>query len=965
MFAKDQPPIKAVFLCFMAENQSTLYIQSGDQNYNGSWDPHIKLRGLAKSHPGQPVQHLFHLADGLGRDSNFRSDIHVAGESYQFRDGKEVQPSWFAVADALPALPLLAIKPSTLADHIGTKFATFAQSAGEIFAHMPNEERQALNKALHEMGYPLYIPTSTESMYYQLTRSNWTGLTDAGEKSASSLTFDETVEAQRKLYAGLYHQTAQLLPRGRARDGVRERLDSLVGQKSRLYQVAKGKTLPEAARAIFAAVSPQIDKISGVKAEHVTLEETTDNFRLPKSGEKRPEDEAERFRFADWYLQPQNRELYTRAHNEVWEELSKRKGENPIQSLPKGEAPLWVIIDGEKYKLHLHPDKVTITHRKNGTMLEEVVPVNPSVSNHEDLAQALYKMHPKKDISLMPTAIGLMLHLRANGDVALPEQGSHYTEQVNMVWERMEELAIPHQLDAIAQHDILRVHPHALQALPDNVKLQLPWHMVDGFPVDKNGLTNTSDIKRSWSEVVARKKQILQQADGVTNLTEKAQLLFYDKHAPFVDNLVQTLSTTGKQEEELKKRMGQLGGEIRAVAQKEDLKYLGQVSAYARGDVATLEVPESLLQGKKAELESIRQDYLALKTALQQQPMNEMVLKYLVMLRVRELHAGIEALEYYDARPSLMTIYALFGDEGVKRVIHTAKTYTEKTPHAVHKEAYNAEGNKILVVNDPHDRLHKSPRFLATVAQNLRDLGYDTAMVLTPATNPKADFAVSVVEKDGSVSAMCGNGTRAVGRYGHEYLGKDRVNLQTKSGEVVVGYKHGDSYAARLSEVVDLQPDTVHRFAMHPSLAAKPVDGLRDLAQLDSRFHIQGVRQILGEPHMLVTTVPGVDIVSLTQAAQQLAKLKTPSGELVFPEGVNVNFMSQSEDGPRLLTYERGVDNFTGSCGTGSACAASLIFEKTGESSISFTENDGGLRVHFQDGHYHLSGSVTREDLVQ
>ena len=46
-----------------------------------------------------------------------------------------------------------------------------------------------------------------------------------------------------------------------------------------------------------------------------------------------------------------------------------------------------------------------------------------------------------------------------------------------------------------------------------------------------------------------------------------------------------------------------------------------------------------------------------------------------------------------------------------------------------------------------------------------------------------------------------------------------------------------------------------------------------------------------------------------------------------FPKGANINFFTRlSEDEVRVLTYERGVEDYTLACGTGCASVAAVLF---------------------------------------
>ena len=78
-----------------------------------------------------------------------------------------------------------------------------------------------------------------------------------------------------------------------------------------------------------------------------------------------------------------------------------------------------------------------------------------------------------------------------------------------------------------------------------------------------------------------------------------------------------------------------------------------------------------------------------------------------------------------------------------------------------------------------------------------------------------------------------------------------------------------------------------------------------------------------------------------------------------FPKGANVNFYTRlSPDRVRLLTYERGVEDFTLACGTGSASVAVVLWKKgqLPEGRL-IAENEGGTLTVTLSGE---NGKVTQ-----
>ena len=78
-----------------------------------------------------------------------------------------------------------------------------------------------------------------------------------------------------------------------------------------------------------------------------------------------------------------------------------------------------------------------------------------------------------------------------------------------------------------------------------------------------------------------------------------------------------------------------------------------------------------------------------------------------------------------------------------------------------------------------------------------------------------------------------------------------------------------------------------------------------------------------------------------------------------FPKGANVNLYGWlGENTVRILTFERGVEDYTLACGTGSASTALTLYQKgllpDGELNL---ENRGGmLKVSIRDDGIYLEG---------
>ena len=73
-----------------------------------------------------------------------------------------------------------------------------------------------------------------------------------------------------------------------------------------------------------------------------------------------------------------------------------------------------------------------------------------------------------------------------------------------------------------------------------------------------------------------------------------------------------------------------------------------------------------------------------------------------------------------------------------------------------------------------------------------------------------------------------------------------------------------------------------------------------------------------------------------------------------------MNFYGETKDGRLLITYERGVDDFTGSCGTGAVCTAAELFEQGAETNILFQTPGGNIEIEYSGGHYRIRGGIKK-----
>lgn len=163
----------------------------------------------------------------------------------------------------------------------------------------------------------------------------------------------------------------------------------------------------------------------------------------------------------------------------------------------------------------------------------------------------------------------------------------------------------------------------------------------------------------------------------------------------------------------------------------------------------------------------------------------------------------------------------------------------------------------------------------------------------------KADFKLHFYNADGSRGEMCGNGSRCICRFAYEQgIAGEDMAVETDAGIV---------YGKRLSE--------------SQFLVKLNNPGIVDLnRKADAAYVELGTP---GVPHA-VMEIPGLRW-DMKEALFERAKALR--FDPAFPKGANANLYTWLDETTiRILTFERGVEDYTLACGTGSASTAVVLW---------------------------------------
>ncbi len=233
----------------------------------------------------------------------------------------------------------------------------------------------------------------------------------------------------------------------------------------------------------------------------------------------------------------------------------------------------------------------------------------------------------------------------------------------------------------------------------------------------------------------------------------------------------------------------------------------------------------------------------------------------------------------------------------------------------------NGAGNDFMVIDARGQKID-----LSRLAVELCKLtGADGFMAVDESDT--ADFRLHFYNSDGTRGEMCGNGARCICRYAYE-LGIVGENMVVQTDAGLVG-------GQRISE-------NIYRVELN-------LPAVIDLKRLPNAAYVE-----LGDPGVphSVTEIPGLQWEMRDELREMAKSLRYNPA---FPKGANANLYTWVDDTTvRILTFERGVEDYTLACGTGSgSTAVTLWSEGKLPGGVLTVKNPGGdltVTVESADG---------------
>jgi len=217
-------------------------------------------------------------------------------------------------------------------------------------------------------------------------------------------------------------------------------------------------------------------------------------------------------------------------------------------------------------------------------------------------------------------------------------------------------------------------------------------------------------------------------------------------------------------------------------------------------------------------------------------------------------------------------------------------------------------GNDFIILRDfPSDTL--DPILIKNLCSRRNGIGADG--VITIKSGDGIDFRMQYYNSDGSTGSLCGNGARCAIKFAY-----DSGLTKGPGVKFISGTK---KYSGQVLENDRIQFNLLSPEAIRRNFEISLIQRSIKVSFADT-----------GSPHVLIFidevssyygTKYSLDEIPVDGLGREIRNHSEFS-----PGGTNVNFIQIDKDRIRIRTYERGVEEETYACGTGSVAAAVISF---------------------------------------
>jgi diaminopimelate epimerase len=231
----------------------------------------------------------------------------------------------------------------------------------------------------------------------------------------------------------------------------------------------------------------------------------------------------------------------------------------------------------------------------------------------------------------------------------------------------------------------------------------------------------------------------------------------------------------------------------------------------------------------------------------------------------------------------------------------------------VHK--YQGTGNDFVMVNSFEKEVELSVKEIQNICNRRFGIGADGLILIKK--DKESDFYCDYYNSDGSQS-FCGNGARCAVKFAFE----QNIISGTKTRFNAIDGIH---FAEKQNDLISLE-----------MLPVKRISKNKEDYVLNT-----------GSPHYVsFKPIKDTNIIEYGKSIRYSPEF--------YNDGINVNIAEESNKELKMLTYERGVESETYSCGTGATAVGLVYFEENdinkGNININVKGGKLNVRAHKQSG---------------
>lgn len=234
-------------------------------------------------------------------------------------------------------------------------------------------------------------------------------------------------------------------------------------------------------------------------------------------------------------------------------------------------------------------------------------------------------------------------------------------------------------------------------------------------------------------------------------------------------------------------------------------------------------------------------------------------------------------------------------------------------------------GNDFIIINniELNIPIEKLPYIAKKICERKLSVGGDALMVVD---NPEkdGDFQMRFYNSDGTIGEMCGNGARCIARYAYENkIADESMVIETLAGNVLAWKIDKRKFKIRLNNPEEIKLDN-------------------NIVVNGKEYECAYIE--LGNPGLphAVVKLDELDELTYDEIFDLGHKIRYYEG---FSKGANVNFYKIIKNNEvRIKTFERGVEDFTLACGTGSGSTATVLSLK------GLVEKNNTVNIYSQGG---------------